>query len=63
MNEPRERRLETPEGGICWFEWGTRGQGPSLLLLHATGFHARLWDQVVAALPPGTHVIDRKSVV
>ena len=57
MSEPREHRLETPEGDICWFEWGTRGQGPSLLLLHATGFHARLWDQVVAALPAGTHVI------
>ncbi len=57
MSEPREHRLETPEGDICWFEWGTRGQGPSLLLLHATGFHARLWGQVVAALPAGTHVI------
>lgn len=30
---------------------------PPLLLLHATGFHARVWDAVVAALPPGTHVI------
>jgi pimeloyl-ACP methyl ester carboxylesterase len=28
-----------------------------VLLLHATGFHARLWDQVVAALPAGTHVV------
>lgn len=57
MSEPREHRLETPEGDICWFEWGAPGQGPALLLLHATGFHARLWDQVVAALPAGTHVI------
>lgn len=54
---PREHRLETPGGEICWFEWGTPSDRPSLLLLHATGFHARLWDQVVAALPPGTHVI------
>jgi len=57
VNEPREHRLETPEGDICWFEWGERGAGASLLLLHATGFHARLWDQVVAALPAGAHVI------
>ena len=57
MNEPREHRRGTPEGEICWFEWGERGEGPSLLLLHATGFHARLWDQIVAALPAGTHVI------
>jgi pimeloyl-ACP methyl ester carboxylesterase len=53
----REHRLETPGGEICWFEWGTPSDRPSLLLLHATGFHARLWDQVVAALPPGIHVI------
>ncbi|SKB55554.1 alpha/beta fold hydrolase [Sphingopyxis flava] len=54
---PREHRLATPDGDICWFEWGSAGKTPSLLLLHATGFHARLWDQVVAALPPGTHVV------
>ncbi|MEQ8310164.1 MAG: alpha/beta hydrolase [Sphingopyxis sp.] len=57
MSEPREHRLQTPDGDICWFEWGERGEGASLLLLHATGFHARLWDRVVAALPAGTHVI------
>lgn len=56
--QPREHRLDTPEGEICWFEWGTPSPGrASLLLLHATGFHARLWDRVVAALPAGTHVI------
>lgn len=57
MAEPREHRLETPEGDICWFEWGAPSDRPSVLLLHATGFHARLWDRVVAALPPGTHVV------
>ncbi|MDO9368407.1 MAG: alpha/beta hydrolase [Sphingopyxis sp.] len=57
MSEPREHRLKTPEGDICWFEWGAQSSKPSLLLLHATGFHARLWDRVVAALPAGTHVI------
>ncbi len=55
--QPREHRLDTPAGEICWFEWGRPSDRPSLLLLHATGFHARLWDQVVAALPQGTHVI------
>lgn len=57
MRAPREHRLATPDGDICWFEWGVPGAGPSLLLLHATGFHARLWDQVVAALPVDTHVV------
>lgn len=54
---PREHRLATPDGDICWFEWGVPSGQPSLLLLHATGFHARLWDRVVAALPRGAHVI------
>ena len=57
MTEPREHRLPTPDGDICWFEWGAPGAGPSLLLLHATGFHARCWDRVVAGLPAGTHVV------
>ncbi len=54
---PQEHQIATPDGDICWFEWGTPGPGPSLLLLHATGFHARLWDRVVAALPAGAHVV------
>jgi len=54
---PREHRFAGPAGEICWFEWGEAGPGPSLLLLHATGFHARCWDRVIAALPAGTHVI------
>ncbi len=27
------------------------GDGPAVLLAHANGFHARCWDQVIAALP------------
>jgi pimeloyl-ACP methyl ester carboxylesterase len=38
---------------IVYFE--QPGDGPAVLLAHATGFHARCWDQVVAALP-GRHV-------
>lgn len=52
-----EHRFAAPAGEICWFEWGQAGAGPTLLLLHATGFHARCWDQVVGALPDGVHVI------
>ncbi|AMO71327.1 hypothetical protein AZE99_05145 [Sphingorhabdus sp. M41] len=44
-------------GDICYFEWGKAEDGPSVLLLHATGFHARCWDQAIAAFPAGTHVI------
>jgi pimeloyl-ACP methyl ester carboxylesterase len=31
------------------YEWP--GEGPTIFLAHATGFHARCWDQVVARLP------------
>lgn len=54
---PVEHRLAAPAGEICWFEWGAAGQGASLLLLHATGFHARCWDRVVASLSPETHIV------
>ena len=40
------------------FEWRPelRGQAPTLLFVHATGFHARVWDQVIARFPD-RHVI------
>lgn len=60
MNElqmPKEHRFAAPSGEICWFEWGRRGEAPTLLMLHATGFHARCWDKVVATLPSDAHVV------
>jgi pimeloyl-ACP methyl ester carboxylesterase len=41
---------------LHWFEWGAPGPEPSIVLIHATGFHARCWDKVVKALP-GRHVL------
>ena len=57
MNSPVEHRYTAPAGEICWFEWGVAVAKPTLLLLHATGFHARCWDATVAALPDDQHVI------
>ena len=31
--------------------WEWPGEGPPILLCHATSFHARCWDQVIAHLP------------
>lgn len=28
-----------------------KGRGPTLFFVHATGFHARVWDQIIARLP------------
>lgn len=55
--QPVEHRFALAAGDLCWFEWGKPGGRPTLLLLHATGFHARCWDATVAALSDGWHVI------
>lgn len=34
---------------IAFWEWP--GDGPPILFCHATGFHARIWDQVIAHFP------------
>ena len=37
---------------ISYIEWRSNliGKKPSILFLHATGFHSRLWDQIAAQL-------------
>ena len=41
---------------LAYFEWG-QPVGPTVLMLHATGFHARCWDGVIRALGEDLHVI------
>jgi pimeloyl-ACP methyl ester carboxylesterase len=53
---PVEKAFAAPGARIAYFEWGRAGD-PAVLLIHATGFHARCWDEVVRALPPSHHVI------
>jgi len=56
--QPVQRRLQANGITLACFEWRPecRGQGPSLLIVHATGFHARVWDEVIRRLP-GRHVL------
>ena len=56
MSQPVEHYSELNGARLCWFEWGVANDLPTIVLIHATGFHARCWDQVVAKLP-GRHVI------
>ncbi|MEZ5709603.1 MAG: alpha/beta hydrolase [Blastomonas sp.] len=56
LTEPVAHRFAASSGPICWYEWGDPA-APPILLLHATGFHARCWDAVVAGLPAGYRVI------
>ncbi len=56
--EPSEHRVRVNDIELCYFEWGGAAQrAPTLLFVHATGFHARCWDAVVAEVPADRHVI------
>lgn len=58
MRAPTEHRLRVAGGDLCWFEWGApSADRATIFMVHATGFHARCWDAVVAALPADRHVV------
>jgi len=55
---PKQHQITLNGTQLCYFEWGAPVEGEaSWLFCHATGFHARCWDQVVAGLPEGAHAI------
>ena len=65
-DSPEPQFLTAGEVTLCYFEWFTgpgeasrtaRETMPTILLVHATGFHARCWDQVIARLEPGYRVL------
>ena len=51
-SQPRERRVAVNGIELTIFEWhaASARRGDPILLAHATGFHARCWDRVVAHL-------------
>jgi pimeloyl-ACP methyl ester carboxylesterase len=55
---PHLHRVDADGLTMACYEWRPerRGQTPTLLCVHATGFHARVWDQTLAHLPPW-HVV------
>ncbi len=49
---PVQHMLPANGQEIAVFEWGeARADRPAILFLHATGFHAHIWNQVIAFLP------------
>lgn len=48
---PRHQMIPTERGTTSLYTWDGIPGAPTVLLLHATGFHARVWDAVVDALP------------
>lgn len=55
--QPREHRFAARNVELCYFEWGSAASTQTIVLLHATGFHARCWDQVIQRLPADARII------
>jgi lipase len=57
-HQPKLHHIRVGGLSLAAFEWraALRGSAPTLWLVHATGFHGRVWDQVIHQLP-GHHVI------
>lgn len=56
---PVEHRVQLTDTNLCVFEWPAAGNvtnPPTVLFVHATGFHGRCWDQVILALEGAAHV-------
>ena len=58
-SEPRQGRVSAHGIDQVYFEWHPerRSAGSTLLLAHATGFHARCWDETIRRLGDRHHVI------
>ena len=62
QRKPNEHRDTFNGVELCWFEWGERVAGEqSLFFVHATGFHARCWDQVLNRLEGHAIAIDLRG--
>ncbi len=53
IQNPIQHTIKSGDLNLCVFEW--EGDSPPFLLVHATGFHARCWDQTIKHLQ-GKHI-------
>lgn len=56
QGQPTHHYFDASAVRLSYFEWGDR-DAPPVLLAHATGLHARVWDRTIAALPEEFRVI------
>ena len=56
MNSPSCNFVQVNGVTLCYFEWNSNAK-PTVLLIHATGFHARCWDASIAALTERFRII------
>ena len=57
--EPAERRVQANGVELAFFE--REGREPTVLLAHATGFHARCWDAVAEGLEERSLALDLRG--
>jgi pimeloyl-ACP methyl ester carboxylesterase len=51
-SQPVQRSHQFDGLDFAYFEWGEPAPGrPSLLFVHATGFHGRVWDDIIERFP------------
>jgi len=55
-HDPTHHLFQGTDACVSYWEWGNR-DGQPILLIHATGFHARVWDETVARLPQHHRII------
>lgn len=50
--EPRQHEVQVNGMCLCYFERGVPSKDrPTLMFVHATGFHGRVWDRLAEAFP------------
>ncbi len=54
ISVPQLHEIQANGTRLAYWEWHAerRGEVPTLLLVHATGFHGRVWDEMIRHLPP-----------
>lgn len=58
QDRPTRHEFQGSQVRLNYYRWGAdAADAPTVLLVHATGFHARCWDRTVMALPEGYQVI------
>ncbi len=55
--EPTQRRFHGSNATLAYADWPGEPGAPTVLLVHATGFHARVWDRLVLELPETWRVV------
>jgi lipase len=57
-SDPVLHHVPANDVSLAYYEWRAdlRGVAPTLLMVHATGFHGRVWDPVIASFP-NRHII------